>query len=406
MTRITFSFAARNVIRHYGRSILVLLTVASGVGGLFAFEGFNHGMMTDYRNRIVHQQTGNGQVTEKNYRENVYEKPSEHWLKDSERIREKLRQYPFVEDLYPRLRFAALLSSPSQSSNLSAFGEGVDGEKEAAFFTSLRFISGKQLTDESNGIILARKLAENLNAKVGDRITILSQNIRGALNGADATVVGIFVTGDANLDRTFFRIQLKQAQALLETDKVENLTVGLKDYSDWKKFEETIANDFPELQTYPFEEMDKAYYKTSKVWLENQFQLFLLIFLSVIFLGVFNTTSLGILERTQEIGILKANGESWANVKSLILTEAAILALLGAFVGVFTVCFSLFVFFKKGIYMPPPPGFEGYYYAQVQLTLLSAVKWTFVGVAASLVATLWAFRKISRKPVTELLQHV
>ena len=49
--------------------------------------------------------------------------------------------------------------------------------------------------------------------------------------------------------------------------------------------------------------------------------------------GLANTTDVSVLERTREIGVLRATGTGRAQVRGLFLTEAVLTALLGGLIG-------------------------------------------------------------------------
>ena len=55
--------------------------------------------------------------------------------------------------------------------------------------------------------------------------------------------------------------------------------------------------------------------------------------LSVASLGMFNTLTVSLLERTREVGLMKAMGMRPAEVKDLFLTESIIMGLLGGIIG-------------------------------------------------------------------------
>src|SRR5476649_2213163 len=75
-----FNLAVRNLSRNLRRTVAVVLTVAVGAGSLFVFDGFNAGIMNQYRENTIHARFAHGQVNEKGYRDQVYEKPWEHWM--------------------------------------------------------------------------------------------------------------------------------------------------------------------------------------------------------------------------------------------------------------------------------------------------------------------------------------
>lgn len=60
-----------------------------------------------------------------------------------------------------------------------------------------------------------------------------------------------------------------------------------------------------------------------------------MIALFVASLGVFNTLTVSLLERTKEVGLLKSMGMNSTEVKELFLTEGLLLALTGCFAGIF-----------------------------------------------------------------------
>ena len=81
-----------------------------------------------------------------------------------------------------------------------------------------------------------------------------------------------------------------------------------------------------------------------------------MIILSIVLLGIFNTISASILERKQEIGNLRANGESIFQVMQMIITEGGLLAMIGSLIGMAVAYCILMLFIDKGLLMPPGPG--------------------------------------------------
>ena len=55
----------RNLFRNFRRTIAILLTVGLGAGALFAFQGFIHGVLGNYRENMIHAHYGNGQLNKR-----------------------------------------------------------------------------------------------------------------------------------------------------------------------------------------------------------------------------------------------------------------------------------------------------------------------------------------------------
>lgn len=394
--------ALRNLLRNLRRTTAVLVTVALGTGALFLFHGFNAGIMNQYRENSIRARYGHGQVNQKAYRERVYEKPWEHWVEATPELRAKLAKAPGVTQLFPRVGFSGLLTNGRIT--VSGVGQGIDGVEEAKFFSTLNVEQGKLLSDEQDGILLGRGLARSLDLKVGDRVTLLTNTIHGSMNGADFQVTGIFHTGAKDFDDVLFRVQLSQAQQLLDTTKVESIALGLRSLEDWPAVAAHVAKELPELDAIPFAELDKVYYQHSVDWLASQFRVFQFIILTIVVLGIFNTISTGILERKQEIGNLRANGESVFDVMTLLGLEGAALGVAGAIVGLLLAVFVTYVLIPKGILMPPAPGITRQFYVRVEPQPPMAVVTFAMGTICALVGTLLAGLRVAKMPIGEALR--
>jgi len=398
------NLAARNLLRNPRRTLAVLLTVAIGTGSLFTFEGFNHGIMNQYRVNTIHSRLGYGQINTRGYRDKVHEKPWEHWIDNPAPLLEEIRQIPGVTHVFPRLNFYSLLSNGSIT--LSGRGQGIHGLEEADFFYALNIVEGETLKDQPDGILLGQGLARSLNVKPGDRVTVLANTVNGSMNGADLTVVGVFHTGAKEFDDLVYRIPLKVAQTLLDSQKIESVSLGLKDIETWKSVAATIGGKHPELEAIPFAVLDKVYYQNAVDWLDSQFAVIRLIFLLIVVLGIFNTISTGILERKQEVGNLRANGESRGQILALFLTEGACLGILGSLTGILLACGLAYTVLSHGILMPPSPGLTRQFNVFVELTFRSGLITFVLGVACAFLGTLMAAFKVTRLPIGEALRSV
>lgn len=396
--------AFRNLFRNLRRTLAITMTVALGTGALFCFDGFNQGIMNQYRDNTIHAHYGHGQINVKGYREKVYEKPWMHWITNWPELRDFLLKQPGVEFVFPRVSFYALLSNGKI--NISGQGQGVDGPAESKFFTTLNVEEGKMLGDQPDGILLGIGLARTLDVKPGDVVTVLANTIYGTMNGVDLVVTGIFHTGSQDFDDRIFRIPLKQAQILLDTDRIESVSLGLRSLKDWDSVAHAVTKKFPDMEATPFAVLDEVYYQHSVDWLQAQFRVIQIIILTIVLLGIFNSVSTSILERKQEIGNLRANGESVKEIMRLLECEGLLLGAFGAFVGILGSILLNMTFLKNGILMPPAPGLTRQYHVMIELQPDMAAITFLLGVATVLVATLIAGMRVARKPIGDLLRSV
>lgn len=396
--------AFRNLFRNIRRSTAILLTIALGIAALFSFDGFNIGIMNQYRDNTIHARYGDGQINEAGYRNQVYQKPWEHWIANWKELESFLKNQPTVQHVFPRVTFYALLTNGKQT--ISGLGQGIDGNEESKFFNALNIEQGVTLRNEPDGILLGIGLARALNVNPGDVVTVLGNTINGTINGLDLIVTGIFHTGSQDFDNSVFRIPLKSAMELLDTDKVESVALGLRHLDDWNETQKVVENKFPQLEATPFSVLDKVYYQHSVDWLKSQFYVIQIIILTIVLLGIFNSVSTSILERKSEIGNLRANGESIFDVVKLLLYEGLALGIIGSLLGILIALFINYTLLKNGILMPPAPGLTRQFHVMIELQPATALFDALLGILTAFFATLFVGIRVARTPIGQALKSV
>lgn len=400
MKKVIF-LAWRNLFRNPRRTWASLITVAFGAAGLLIYQGFNTGIMNQYRENTIHGYYGFGQVFPENYYGIVQESPWQKWIANPEEIEAQLRANPYIKEIFPRVSFATFLVN--KGITLAGKGEGVLPERENSFFDQMNFISGENLQNESQ-IILGKGLAQSLNVKVGDSVTLLTQTTHEQLNGADFEVAGIFYTGKKVVDDAFFRVHLKQAQTLLDTNKIELFSLATTGVSDWSKVQDHIHQNISKVEAISFDVLDKDYYQNSVDFLDAQFAFIRSIILIIVGLGIFNTIAVGLLERSGEIGALKANGESNFRFFRILLIESAMLGLLGGALGVALAVLANMTVLANGILMPPAPGITRQFRILIELTPPHFFQAIILPVIATVLASLWPIRKLLKRSIPDLLR--
>jgi putative ABC transport system permease protein len=396
--------ALRSLFRNPRRTLAVLITIALGTGSIFIFHGFNAGIMNQYRDNAIHALYGYGQLFTKGYREKVYERPWDHWIDKWPALNENLKKTKGVTQVFPRVQFFALLTNGRVT--VSGRGQGIDGAQEASFFNTLNVEQGETLCNQPDGILLGQGLACALDVKPGDRVTVLGNTVNGSINGVDLVVTGIFHTGSREFDDVLFRIQLKQAQTLLDTDKLETVALGLSSVDDWQSVAQSVEASNPNIEAVPFAELDKVYYQHSVDWLKAQFGVIQLIILTIVLLSIFNTVATGILERKQEIGNLRANGESSGDIMKMLAWEGLFLGLLGSVLGITIALFINVLFLRHGILMPPAPGITRQFRVLIELQPYMALQTFVVGVVTAFIATMIAGWKVARMAIGQALRSI
>jgi len=394
----------RNVFRNRRRSLFALATIAMGALGLFVFMGFNRGLMNQYRANTIRARWGHGQLYVQGYRDRAHARPWEHWIEDPSAVMARLRRLPGVLDLFPRLTVSAILVAGEHTA--AGQGEGIDGAAEAGFFTQLNYRQGGDFRDRADGIVLGEGLARGLGVQPGDQIRLVVQGGEPLPRSAALRVTGIFHTGSQEFDSRAFRIPLDVAQNLLATDRVESIAVALAEVEAWPVFAEAVRASLPDLETVPFDELDRIYYRHAVDWLDAQFAFIRGIILLVVFLGIFNVISMAVLERTREIGTLRANGDGRLAIALGHILEAVVLAILGAALGLAAGWALSAGPLHDGVAMPPAPGITRSFRIQIELALADALQVMGLAALTAVVGCLLPVWRAVRMPIADALRHV
>jgi putative ABC transport system permease protein len=331
----------------------------------------------------------------------VQEKPWTSWMSSSSEVESQLKSIEGVREVFPRLRFYSFLIKGGIT--LGGKGEGINPLRESKFFNQMNFIEGHEIRDP-NDIIIGRGLAESLGVKVGDLVTLMTQTIRGQLNGIDLNVAGVFHMGIKEIDDQFFRIPIQTAQQLLDTTSTELFSIDLDPKVSWASFQNHLDKIAPTLEGFSFNVLDKVYYQNSVDFLEAQFSFIRAIILLIIALGIFNTIAVGLLERAGEVGALRANGESRARLWKIMGIESILIGLLGGFLGVTIALAINKTLLAKGIPMPPGPGITRHYLILLEIESHHMVQSVILPMVATFLASLWPVRQLLKKSIPDLLR--
>ncbi len=324
--------AFRNVLRNRRRTLLNVFMIAGGVSALIVFNSFVLSIISGLREITIKTQTGHIQVATPSYWEKTARSPKEALLSDFANIQKRVSKDPRVKSVSGRLTFFGLISKGDQSTSARgmSFDPAVDGNVAKSYhFDSGRPFKSPKAYEVAMGSILARQM----NAHVGDRITVLANTYDGVVNALDLEVVGVFTTSVAMIDERTILIPLKVAQSLLDTKKVEQIVVNLKETSETDAVVSSLRRELGgSLVVKPWYQVSQLYRQVEDF---NRVQNSVLevIILSLILLGILNTIGMSVFERTGEIGTIAALGERSGSILIQFVLEGGILGLLGALAG-------------------------------------------------------------------------
>jgi putative ABC transport system permease protein len=356
--------AFRNIFRNRRRTLMTLLMVGGGVAGLMLAGGYFASMTNGLRESVIRNGLGHLQIfTTEHFRRDevrVLDTGIENWRQ----VAANVRSAPHVRGAAPRIEFYGMVSNGQKSSVF--MGSAVDPDAERSLGFEPNFVAGHNLDAKSDAdgkadaqALIGAGLAKSMNVKVGDGLTLFAVTADGALNGIDVEIAGIVESGVAEMDARYLRITLNSAQRLLQSDRITNLVVGLDNTANTDVVDTELMprlSGLPQAMTVK-KWIDLATYYKQVRNLFNGIFLFMgaIVFFMVLMSSV-NTLLMAMFERTREIGTMLAMGTPPLWIGALFMTEAALLGLVGAVVGVIGGNLAETLLNALRLQLPPPPG--------------------------------------------------
>ncbi len=300
--------AVQSLWQRTGRTLLTLSAIVITVGSIMALEGIVRGMAS----AMVQVVTGSGAEIMVRERDTVASALSSM----DERIASRVAVLPAVKNVSRMVLTAITLPEAGGMFMLQGYSLS-----EAAIY---RFpvVDGEPLS-ANRQILLGRAMATALNKGVGDTIE---------LSGKRLHIVGIFETG-VSWEEMGGVVTLRDAQTIIgKPRQITMLAVEVADLGQATTLVERINQEFPEVRADLTGEFVTQLPDMQYTNLVMGGISMLAIFVGG--LAVLNTMLMSVVERTREIGVLRALGWHRGRILRLILGEAILLGLLGGGLGV------------------------------------------------------------------------
>lgn len=325
--------AWRNVLRNGRRTALNILMIAGGISAIVVFHGFSHNLISKLETVAVDTQYGNLQIAnDKTWHLSAQDSPVERLLRPTPQLKDTLARDPRIDYASGRLSFYGLISGGEQS--LSARGLGFDIDTEKRLREQTHIIEGKNFSPGAKfEVLFGSGLRDQMGLAIGSNVTLMAYTYDGAVNALDATLVGIFQTGLAEVDNGTFFVPLATAQRLLGTDAVERMVLRLKPGVDQPTVRADLEKTLPPGTAMRSWQELATYYRQVVEYYNIQNFIIEWILMLLALLAIANTVGMSISERVGEIGTVRALGDTQADVLKQFLVEGLILGLLGGVAG-------------------------------------------------------------------------
>lgn len=340
--------ALRNASRNTRRTALTMLTVLLGTMLLTLGMSWVEGIFGQFQVEAA-RSTGHVRVVTTAFEQREMLQPLHENLPVTAGMEDALRALPDVRAVYPRLNLGVLAAKDGQE-----LGETVSVVVAAplAFHKDIlgldqRLAQGAWFSADKVGeqALVGRSLAHDLGVQVGDRLIVLGRTQDGSMSDLAFEVVGITDTGNTLYDRQIF-IDLERGRWIADISEgaLELLVYG-EDHKEAQTLQAVVAEaiarpelvaslSLPEGKTLLSQAWNQREPWTSALALVDAIAAIIvgcIVFITA--LGVLNTMLMSVLERTGEIGVLRAMGLSTMGVVGLFVVEALLISVVGGALG-------------------------------------------------------------------------
>ncbi|MES2947073.1 MAG: FtsX-like permease family protein [Pseudomonadota bacterium] len=397
-------FAIQNTLRNRRRSLVTVSIAALGTAAILLAGGF---ALYTYQAlaQAAARNTGHLILGKADHFAKDEDVPLQHGMDDVAQLRAQLLADPAVRQVLPKVEFSGLISNGDKSTVMMATGVDPDGEF-AVKGPFLTMTAGSVLVSGSKDaeIMLGEGLARSLKATPGSSLTLLASTTDGAMNAMDVRVKGIFSTGVPDIDKRLVYTDIVTAQKLLVTQRVSSLGIFLDRMESTAPVQQRLATQHPQLRVQTW--MDQAFFYKSVRDLYNRIfgALGLIIGVIVVFV-VTNAMAMAIIERTREIGTLRAMGTLPSQLLRTLALEGMVLGGVGALTGAALSLGISLMLYVVPVNMPPPPGRSVGYPLNISIDPLMYAATLAAMVLLTMLASSWVARKTVHMPVVDALAH-
>ena len=463
---MTLSLAVRNLLRNRRRSLATLLAMAIGSASILLFGGFSGNINYEMHTRSV-QRGGHLQIQHRDFYLYGSGNPTEYGITDYTKILAAVKNDVVLHDMVlvatPTLQFGGIAGNYVARVSRTVIGNGfvaddinrmrrwndfnlrskapefaLEGAAEDAAVVGTGVARVLQLCDalKIDGCTTPEKEQKTAGQAVPDdiaqlslqetpaasgvgkgstrRVEVLVVNSRGAPNVTSLDVIRAEDQGFKELDEVTMLMHLGKLQQLIYGKLPPKATSIMLQLRHTDQIPEALARLAPILDKFSanqplavidFRTLNPFFVQTEQMF-DTIFGFVFALIGAIVLFTVSNTMNTAVVERTVEIGTLRAIGLRRSGIRRLFVTEGALLGLSGAVLGVVLALVLSVVVNRLDIPWVPPSTIEPVpltirVWGETQMIVRTTVGLIFIAILSAW----WPAYRAAKLNVVEALRH-
>ncbi|MGB2783407.1 MAG: FtsX-like permease family protein [Atribacterota bacterium] len=331
----SFKLGLKNLTRQKRRNALIIFVIAFAFFGYLFMDSVMDGMEEMSFDNIKNYDTGNVQVAHPAYWEDKDKLPLENLIYLNRDIEESINNIGGVLGVSPELRFKANLNNGIDE--VAVLGLGISIEQYTQVFATKNYVvEGSMFAPGESKAVIGVRLAELMDLKVNDYITLLVRTKEDTFNTIDVEIAGLVRAPNPMTNNGIVFVPLDLAQQALNVGNGVSLFVLKTVSGDEDTVTKALTDSFKDkdldLKAYSWKESAETIIALSTAK-KSGAGVIMSVVLLIGMLGIINNVILSALERTEEIGMMKALGMREWEIVFVFMVEATGIGVLGGLAG-------------------------------------------------------------------------
>lgn len=333
--KLAYNIAIRFLKSSKGQTILIALGIAVGVSVQIFIGSLIQGLQIGLLDKTIGN-TSHITITSK-----TDDKLIDDWKSKSD----KLVGIDGIKDISVASDFNAFLNSQSNDYAILVRGFNMD-DADRIYNMKNRIYEGTFPKGEDE-IILGKEFQKESDVKLGDNVDITTAT--GSKKAVK--IVGFYDLKVASINKNWVMTTLKTSQELFKfEDKITAIEMKVNDPFNADEISSIINSNFfgEELKVENWKEENEQLLSGLKGQSVSSIMIQVFVLIAVL-LGIASVLAISVVQKSKQIGILKAMGIKDKTASQIFLFQGAILGVLGAILGVALGIGLLFIFTKFAV---------------------------------------------------------
>jgi ABC-type lipoprotein release transport system permease subunit len=327
--------AWRNLWRNRRRTLLTLSSIVFGVFLAVLFTALQDQNWADTIDLAARLSGGHVTLQHPEYLDTP---KLTHTIHETEGLIDTALGEEHVQRAVQRITGHTMLSTAGDSfgAGFMAIDPALEDETTLSLIEGLK--EGKMFeTSRDKGIILGERLAQNLGAKMGNRVVYTMTDVTGEIVSGLARLSGIVSTGAPSVDAGICLLPIDTVRDVLgyAPDEAIQVAVFIDDQRRSDRVAQALqAKNGSHVAAHPWSELqpELAALIAMKIGGARFMEILIAVLVAA---GIFNTLFVSVMERLREFGIMMAIGFSPGKLFRLVMMESLWLAVVGLIAAFF-----------------------------------------------------------------------